>query len=430
MKNILTTIITISVLTSSAQTYFPPLSGNEWTTFSPQELGWCQENIDTLLQYAEAKNSKSLIILIDGKIALESYFNGHDQSAFWYWASSAKSLKAVLTGIAQEEGFLNINDPVAQYLGEGWTSCSTENEAQRTIWHQLTMTSSFNNSPLYWDCTEPTCFQCTGLDAGSQWHYHNGVYRKLHAVIESATGMNPNIYTLTRIGSKIGMSGLWSDDQLFLSNTRSMARFGLLALNNFVWAGDVVLADQDYIQSMITPSQSLNKSYGYLWWLNGQESHYLPLNPFLQQGFIIPDAPADMYAGLGGNDQKVYVVPSMNMVVVRMGETAYESEPSISEFDNELWQLILNLPCEPNSASGAKYPGKAVLAYPNPSTGKMWITACEKYRSIEIFDLSGKSIFSANGTSLCEGFNLPAGMYIMNATNLNGSVGKTKLIFY
>jgi CubicO group peptidase (beta-lactamase class C family) len=432
MKRTISTSILLVCLffSAKAQTYFPPLSGDEWESLSPAELGWCQENIDTLLQYAEAKNSKSLIILVDGKIAIEGYFNGHDQNAFWYWASAAKALKAVLTGIAQEEGFLNINDPVSQYLGEGWTSCSPEDEGSRSIWNQLTMTSSFNNSPLYWDCTDPVCFQCTGLAPGTQWHYHNGVYRMLHAVLESATGMNPNLYTFTRVGSKIGMSGLWSDDQLFVSNTRSMARFGLLALNNFVWNGTVVLGNQDYIQSMINTSQELNKSYGYLWWLNGKESHYLPLIPFLQDGPIIPDAPADMYAGLGANDQKVYVVPSMNMVVVRMGETAYESEPSISNFDNELWQLIQNLPCDPNATNDLSETRTQITVYPNPANGTMRLADAQSYQWVAITDLSGKSIMKVTGSELSEGFHLPAGMYILNAIHHNGSARKVKVVFF
>ncbi len=412
------------------QTYFPPLTAGTWAAYIPQELGWCQENIDTLLSYAEARNSKSLIILVDGKIAIEAYFNGHSQSDFWYWASAGKTLAATLTGIAQEEGELSIADPVSQYIGEGWTACDTEDELQRTIWHQLTMSSSFNNSPFLWDCTEPWCFLCSGLEAGTQWHYHNGVYRKLHEVLENATGMSMSGLTQEKVSSKIGMFGLWTDDQLFLSTTRSMARFGLLALNNFVWDGDTVLHDQSYIQSMVTPSQELNRSYGYLWWLNGQESHYLPVNPDLLDGPIIPDAPADLYAGLGANDQKVYVVPSLNMVVVRMGDQAYASEPSVSAFDNELWQLILNLPCAVTDTENHDKSKAALHVFPNPASGSMKITDPAQYKSISVHDLDGKLLLNMTGQAAADGFFLPRGIYLIKAESHLGIPETAKIIFY
>ncbi|MDA0973987.1 MAG: serine hydrolase, partial [Bacteroidetes bacterium] len=60
------------------------------------------------------------------------------------------------------------------------------------------------------------------------------------------------------------------------SKTRDMARFGLLALSDGVWDGDSLISDQGYLQAMTSSSQDLNLSYGYLWWLNGQESHMLP----------------------------------------------------------------------------------------------------------------------------------------------------------
>ena len=49
-------------------------------------------------------NTKSFIILKDGKIVLENYLNGHSDTTYWYWASAAKSLMAVIVGKAQEEG--------------------------------------------------------------------------------------------------------------------------------------------------------------------------------------------------------------------------------------------------------------------------------------------------------------------------------------
>jgi CubicO group peptidase (beta-lactamase class C family) len=53
---------------------------------------------------------------------LENYFNGHSVNKHWYWASAGKTLTSTVTGIAEQEGYLNINSKVSDYIGTGWTS--------------------------------------------------------------------------------------------------------------------------------------------------------------------------------------------------------------------------------------------------------------------------------------------------------------------
>jgi hypothetical protein len=88
---------------------------------------------------------------------------------------------------------------------------------------------------------------------------------------------------------------------------------------------------------MVNTSQSINASYGYLWWLNGMTSHMLPQTQLIFSGSIVPNAPSDMIAALGKNDQKVYVVPSQKLVVIRMGDSAGLPLLALSNFDNEIW---------------------------------------------------------------------------------------------
>lgn len=63
----------------------------------------------------------------------------------------------------------------------------------------------------------------------------------------------------------------------------------------------------------------------------------LPQTQFSFNGQLTPNAPADMYAALGKNDQKIYVVPSQKLVVIRMGDSAGNVQLAVSSFDNELW---------------------------------------------------------------------------------------------
>ncbi len=63
----------------------------------------------------------------------------------------------------------------------------------------------------------------------------------------------------------------------------------------------------------------------------------LPTLQTIFKGSLMPNAPTDLYAALGKNDQKIYVVPSQNIVVIRMGESTGNVMLAISSFDNELW---------------------------------------------------------------------------------------------
>jgi len=126
---------------------------------------------------------------------------------------------------------------------------------------------------------------------------------------------------------------------VYWSTTRSVARFGLLSLNKGKWENEVIIPET-YMTNAISTSQNLNKAYGYMWWLNGKESYRLPQTQFQFSGSLIPSAPSDMVSGLGKNDQKIYVIPSKKMVVIRLGEVADEENFALSDFDNQLWQKI------------------------------------------------------------------------------------------
>jgi len=414
LKHMIRVLLAVSLVVSlssvKGQNYFPPNESGSWETV---DMDWCDDSIDTLLSYLEVRNTKSFIILKDGRIAMEEYFNDHEESTFWYWASAGKTLSATLVGVAQEEGALELSDPVNQFLGEGWTSCSLEEETERTIWHQLTMSSSFDNNPFLWDCTEPACFLCTGVEPGTEWHYHNGVYRLLLDVVEEATGTSRNIYTNQKIEDIIGMNGFWSEN-LYWSNARSMARFGLLALNDFNWNGTPVLTDSDYIQALTTPSQEMNQAYGYLWWLNGQESFMLPLDETVYTGSLIPSAPDDMYAALGANDQKIYVVPSQNLVVIRQGNEAYEENPALSGFDFELWQLISGLDCDPLSSPNEGGDENKLHFYPNPSTGKI-STSLLDIKKLRVYSKTGRLIDEIEHPGKHLKLSLQPGVYYLKA---------------
>lgn len=355
--------------------YFPPLTGNNWDTISPSALNWCQPRIDSLYQFLQDRHTKGFIILKDGKIVLEKYFGSYTVDSIHYWASAGKSLTAFLTGIAQEKGFVNIQSPVSQYLGSGWTSAPTVKENLITLRHLLTMSSGLDDSPPPPCDVNDSSKACLNYlaDAGTRWAYHSGAYKHLQDVISVASGMSYNAFTTNYLSSKIGMGGLWYD-AVFYSKTRGMARFGLLALNKGIWNNDTILKDTAYISAMSNTSQNLNNSYGYLWWLNGKSSFMIPQLQVVFPGMLLPAAPPDLFAALGKNDQKIYIVPSENLVVVRMGDSAYSTQYAVTVFDNELWTYIDSLSFCPTSVNEINK-NNLPWIYPNPANNFLQLDA-------------------------------------------------------
>lgn len=327
-----------------SEIYFPQVSSDTWETTSPEELGWNTDALTALNTLLEEKDTKAFIILKNGRMVMETYFGSFTKDSLWYWASAGKTLTAFTVGIAQENELLDLDDSSSIYLGTGWTSAAPENENTITVRNQLAMTSGLNE--LFFDCVSPDCLRYTA-DAGTRWAYHNGPYTLLQSVVSAAAGTTFTSYFNSELRDKIGMNGFWlstnGSNNVYFSNARSMARFGLLNLNMGSWENDVVLGDMDYINSMTTSSQDLNLSYGFLWWLNGKDSYRVPGSQEQFSGYLIPNAPLDTYAGLGKNDQKLYIVPGQGLVVVRMGEDAGEDLAGPSSFDNELWGILKDL---------------------------------------------------------------------------------------
>ena len=255
--------------------YFPPVGSTEWQTTTPSSLGWNTNELNNLYTYLDSEHTKAFIILKGGKMVVEKYFGTFTADSLWYWASAGKTLTAFLTGIAQQDGIINLNDKTSKYLGTGWTSEPLDKENLITIKNQLTMTSGLDDGVADPDCTLPACLVYKS-DAGTRWAYHNAAYTLLDEVIQNASGLPYNTYFQQKIRDRIGMNGLWikspNSNNVFYSNARSMARFGLLMLNKGKWDNTAILSDTNYFNAQVNTSQNLNLSYGFLTWLNGKTS--------------------------------------------------------------------------------------------------------------------------------------------------------------
>lgn len=375
----------------SQSVYFPPLSSSQpWDTLSASSLGWCVNYVDSLYDFLDQNNTKGFVLLNDGKIVLEKYFGNFTVDSLWYWASAGKTITAFLVGKAQEENFLSITDTTSDYLGTGWTSCSSTQEEKITIRNQLTMTSGLDDGVSDPYCTLSSCLTCLA-DAGTRWAYHNAPYTLLDGVLSNATGFTLNNFTSTRLKIKTGMTGLWLQlgyNNVYFSNVRSMARFGLLAQNNFIWQNDTLLIDSAFKNQMVNSSQSLNPSYGYLWWLNGKSSYMVPGLQWIFPGWLAPDAPADMIAALGKDGQVLSISKSKGLVYARMGDSPTGLVPYT--ICNDIWKYLNLIICSPSSSSFNNSPEVFSIS-PNPAGEfiQIYCNATEDFETV-IYDISGR----------------------------------------
>jgi hypothetical protein len=406
------TLFVFSINTFAQPLYYPPTStSTTWETTDPTTLNWCPERITNLYAFLEQENTKGFIVLKDGKIVLEKYFGTFTDQSLWYWASAGKTITSFLIGKAQEENLLNINDRTSIYLGAGWTNCTLPQENNITIKNQLTMTSGLDDGVTDNYCTLPNCLDYLA-DAGTRWAYHNAPYTLLDDVLESATNVNLNSYTQSKLKNPTGMTGSWTTidyNNVFFSTVRSMARFGLLMHGNGVWNG-TQLINANYFSEMVNTSQTLNKSYGYLWWLNGKPSFMVPTSQIVFPGSYAPDAPTDMFAAIGKNGQIVSIAPSEGLVVIRMGEQASSSEVPFT-LCNQIWQKINELNCNLGLNNQEK---NKVAIVPNPATNSIAIAniTSENY-TVEIFNVIGNTVIKVANQNTIDISKLTSGIYMV-----------------
>ena len=408
--------------TVKAQTlYFPPLTGSTWDTTSPQSLNWCQPRIDSLYNYLQVKNTKSFIILKNGKIVLEKYFGTYIADSLHYWASASKSLTGFLAGIAQQKGYITINNKVSQYIGTGWTSAPLAKENLITVKNLLQMTSGLNDMPPLPCNNEDTAKTCLtfSVNAGTRWAYHTGAYKKVQDVISASAGMNYNLVTNNWIEAQTGMSGTWYQ-QVYYSKARDMARFGLLNLNKGIWANDTIMKDSLYFKDMTNTSQNFNLAYGYLWWLNGKASYMNPGTQLVLNGQLIPNCSGDMFAALGKNDQKIYVVPNTKMVVVRQGNSAENLTFALSNFDNNLWDYINKLTCSVSTIKENEL-AQQVTFCPNPTQETIIIKSDVQLKSASITNSVGQQFEVKLINNKIDISQMQKGLYFLTITSLTNT---------
>jgi len=304
--------------------YYPPTGSNEWKTISSNELGWNDEKLDETIEWIRVHNTVAFIILHRGKIVVEEYWGSGGINKSIKIASITKSITAVLIGLAQQEGLLSIKDNVSDYIGTGWSNSGGENEVKITILNLLTMTSGLDEDLNY--VTDP----------GTDYIYNTTAFYLLWLVLEKASNKTIVEFANEALLQKIGMSDALRWYKGGALKPRDIARFGLLIQNEGIWNDTEIISDMSYYHDMLSPSQDYVNCYGYLWWLNNDCNSKNEDDEFLS----FSNAPEDLFVAVGAGDQRLYISPSEELVIVRLGfdsNLPYWGEES---FNNQFWELM------------------------------------------------------------------------------------------
>lgn len=279
--------------------------------------------IDTLERY----ESVAYLIIQNDSLLYETYWDNHQQETLSNSFSTAKSIVALLIGIAIDEGHIqSVDQKVIDFI----PSIKGKFASSLTIKQLLTMSSGSSWDESYSSATSITTQAYYGnnlqkiihkvrfdREPGKIFEYRSGDTQLLSMILAQATGRSVSEYASEKLWKPIGAQhdALWSLDHAdgiekayccFNSTARDFARIGTLILNHGK-ANDQQIVSESFLQSALAPATQLTDAegqnvnyYGYQWWVVEYRNQTIPYT-----------------RGILG--QYIFVLPAQNAVVVRLG---------------------------------------------------------------------------------------------------------------
>jgi CubicO group peptidase (beta-lactamase class C family) len=335
---------------------YTPLPGDDWKVSTPAEQG-----LDPMLVaelYLDAANMETLyglLVIKDGYLIAERYFNEGSVEQKARLQSVTKSYTSALVGIALEQGCLSsLDQKMMDFFPELAGKITDPRKEQITIRHLLQMRAGYpweETDPALWDGLlsgyYPPLIEEFPLvvDPGTEFNYSNLTSNWLGIIVARACGRNLKAYAEEHLFPLIDAEmGDWGTDRDGHNNgcadlhvtARDAAKFGLLYLNDGEYRGNQVVSANWVRESLQSYSENLNSGaprsgrigryfrdggYGYQWW-----------------SAVVGDHHFDYAAGHGG--QLIVLLDDLDMIIV---VTAY---PFYLVHDSEAWkheQAIFNL---------------------------------------------------------------------------------------
>ena len=326
----------------------------EWRTCKPEEVGMDSDGLYEVYNYVSRIDfvTEGVVVIRNGYIVGEEYFAGYDQATRFSSFSVAKSFLSAVVGVAIDKGFIpSVDQTVYTYFDE-WQSPETEAQKQRiTLRHLLTMRSGLRFTDAQNASTVGTDIEALLAsddyveyvlalpsihEPGTYWNYSSGDSILLSAIVQTATDQTAYQFGMDHIFSRIGLSNIiWSSDHAghttggwgVGATVREFAKFGYLYLKGGAWEGEQIVS-REWVQQSTIPAGADVTWYGFQWWLAGAFDNY--------QGNGIP---GDIFHAQGLYHQKIFVIPSEDLVVVRVGT---DNDPDSQWNDTEFISLVLS----------------------------------------------------------------------------------------
>jgi len=288
------------------------------------------------------QKTRSVIVIYKDHIINENYTHGFNKNSMILGWSMAKSITSAVLGTLEKEGKVNVNQTS---LFKEWEGDDRKN---------ITLANLLNmNSGLEWeenytkicdvtemlfldeDMTKSQLIKPLTGTPNESWNYSSGTSNLLSGYIRNQFDTQQEYldYWYSSVIDKIGMHSMiietdFKDNYIGSSyawaTTRDWAKFGLLYLHNGNWNGEQILS-QSWIDFTKKPTNGSDGVYGGHFWMNA--------------GGKYPDVPKDMYSCNGFQGQRVYIIPSKDLVVVRTGLKG-ESNFDVNEFLSDIISTI------------------------------------------------------------------------------------------
>jgi CubicO group peptidase (beta-lactamase class C family) len=295
-----------------------------WCTSTPAEQGMDPAKLEQMMQFVDEHDMAidSVLVVRHGKLVFEEYRNDFSPEKRHHLQSVTKSFSSMLIGIAIHEGLIEgVDQRMVDLFPEHTMANMDARKQQVTLEHLLTMSDgmdwheldypysdSRNTLGQMWrsrDAIQHVLDRPMAREPGGAWAYNSGTSILLGGIIEQVTGGDLLPFAREHLFDPIGIGPVFwdktmgdhyhTDGGLYMT-PRDMARFGYLMLHNGTWDGQEIVSADWVARSSTAYHQAYgNVGYGYQWW-------------------ILPGGLG--YKADGHYDQKIFVLPAADMVVV------------------------------------------------------------------------------------------------------------------
>lgn len=285
--------------------------------------------------YAAATGAQAVLVMYRGKIIHEAYMAGGGPTTKQLLASGSKSLVGLATIAAAADGLLSLDEPVSSYLSE-WQGNGRKSAI--TIRQLLSLESGLETGDPGTGCGGARATWADAINAktfaspGTHFRYGPYPFSVMASVLERVTdGMSFEGFLNERLLKPLGITVAWpvrcADGNPRVAGGASMTARDWALLGEMVRLGGLSARDHkrvlpdSLIRQLFIPAEH-NRDYGMSWWLAGATVASNPTIEHITSTALPSWMPADLVMAAGMGKQRLYVIPSRELVIVRLGPIA------------------------------------------------------------------------------------------------------------